>query len=88
MYIGLNVVCLLVCLLQGVERVVFVGNYLCNNELSTRMLAYAMDYWSQGSIKGLFLRHEGYFGAIGSMLMKMEEISQIESESNDGEESE
>ena len=53
------------------QRVVFVGNYLCNNELSTRMLAYAMDYWSQGSIKALFLNHEGYFGALGSMLLKM-----------------
>ena len=37
---------------QGVERVVFVGNYLCNNELSMRMLAYAMEYWSQQTISG------------------------------------
>ncbi len=56
---------------QGVDQVVFVGNYLCNNELSTRMLAYAMDYWSQGEIKALFLKHEGYFGALGGMLLKM-----------------
>lgn len=60
----------------GVDRVVFVGNYLCNNELSTRMLAYAMEYWSQGSIKALFLKHEGYFGALGSMLLKLDEISE------------
>ena len=51
----------------------FAGNYLCNNELSTQMLSYAMEYWSQGSIRALFLRHEGYFGAVGSMLMKLEE---------------
>lgn len=37
------------------------------------MLAYAMDYWSQGSIKALFLEHEGYFGALGSMLLKLDE---------------
>ena len=53
---------------QGVEKVVFVGNYLCNNELSMRLLAFAMEYWSQGSIRALFLEHEGYFGALGSML--------------------
>lgn len=37
------------------------------------MLSYAMEYWSQGSIRALFLEHEGYFGAIGCMLMKMED---------------
>lgn len=36
------------------------------------MLSYAMEYWSQGSIRALFLRHEGYFGALGSMIMKLE----------------
>ena len=60
---------------QGIERVVFVGNYLCNNSLSTRMLAYAMDYWSDSTIKALFLRHEGYFGAVGSMVLKLEELA-------------
>ena len=57
---------------QGVERVVFVGNYLCNNELSMRMLAYAMEYWSQQTIRALFLQHEGYFGALGSILLKLD----------------
>ena len=40
------------------------------------MLAYAMEYWSEGSIKALFLKHEGYFGALGSMLLKLDEISE------------
>ena len=57
---------------QGVERVVFVGNYLCNNELSMRMLAFAMEYWSQQTIRALFLQHEGYFGALGSILLKLD----------------
>lgn len=54
------------------ERVLFVGNYLCGNEMSMQMLAYAMEYWSQGSIKALFLKHEGYFGALGAMLHKLD----------------
>ena len=58
-------------LLQGVERVVFVGNYLCGNEMSMQMLAYAMEYWSQGQVKALFLRHEGYFGALGCLLNRL-----------------
>src|SRR5436305_5383605 len=31
-------------------------------------LSYAINYWSQGTIKALFLRHEGYLGAVGAFL--------------------
>jgi type II pantothenate kinase len=57
--------------ISGVERVVFVGNYLCGNVMSMQMLAYAMEYWSQGQVKALFLRHEGYFGALGCLLNRL-----------------
>ena len=57
---------------KGVERVIFVGNYLCGNELSVQMLAYAMEFWSQGTIRAIFLEHEGYFGALGSMLFRLD----------------
>ena len=59
---------------QGVEKVVFVGNYLCGNKMSMQMLAYAMEYWSQGNttVRALFLEHEGYFGALGSMLFYLD----------------
>ncbi|KAF6029252.1 PANK2 [Bugula neritina] len=53
---------------QGIENVVFVGNFLRKNTLSMRLIAHAMDYWSNGSMKAIFLEHEGYFGAIGSLL--------------------
>ena len=49
-----------------------MGNYLCGNELSMRMLAYAMEYWSQGATRALFLKHQGYFGALGSMLYELD----------------
>ena len=52
-----------------VERVVFVGNYLRNNEMSMQMLAYSMEYWSGGTIRALFMEHEGYFGALGTLLL-------------------
>ena len=31
-------------------------------------LSYAISFWSKGNIKALFLRHEGYLGAIGAFL--------------------
>lgn len=53
---------------EGIERVVFVGNFLRTNPLSMRSLAYAMEFWSAGKTKALFLEHEGYFGAVGALL--------------------
>jgi len=48
--------------------VVFTGNYLTNNKMSMQMLTYAMDYWSKGTIQSIFLRHEGYCGALGALI--------------------
>lgn len=54
---------------ENIERVVFVGNFLRVNPISMKLLAYAMDYWSNGTMKALFLEHEGYFGAVGCLLL-------------------
>ncbi|KAL4640229.1 pantothenate kinase 3-like isoform X1 [Arapaima gigas] len=53
---------------ENIDRVVFVGNFLRVNTLSMKLLAYAMEYWSKGQLKALFLQHEGYFGAVGALL--------------------
>ncbi|XP_060790818.1 pantothenate kinase 1-like [Neoarius graeffei] len=53
---------------EKIDRVVFVGNFLRINTLSMKLLAHAMDFWSQGQLKALFLEHEGYFGAVGAFL--------------------
>jgi pantothenate kinase len=37
---------------------VFVGNFLRVNPISMKLLAHAMDYWSKGTLKALFLEHE------------------------------
>ncbi|XP_025050404.1 pantothenate kinase 3 isoform X2 [Alligator sinensis] len=53
---------------ENIDRVVFVGNFLRINMIAMKVLAYAMDYWSKGQLKALFLEHEGYFGAVGALL--------------------
>jgi len=60
---------------QNIEKVVFVGNFLRVNPISMKLLAYAMDYWSHGTLKALFLEHEGYFGAMGCLLQFNGELS-------------
>ncbi|KAI0213309.1 Pantothenate kinase 1 [Lamellibrachia satsuma] len=56
---------------QGIQNVVFVGNFLRVNTISMKLLAHAMDFWSEGTMKALFLEHEGYFGAMGCLLELM-----------------
>lgn len=53
---------------EKIDKVLFVGNFLRINEISMRLLSHAMDYWSNGQMKALFLEHEGYFGAVGCLL--------------------
>ncbi|OWF45342.1 pantothenate kinase 3-like [Mizuhopecten yessoensis] len=53
---------------EKIERVVFVGNFLRVNTISMKLLAFAMEFWSDGAMKALFLEHEGYFGAMGCMM--------------------
>jgi len=52
-----------------VPQMIFVGNFLNHNDIAKRGLAFATDYWSHGTAKALFLRHEGYFGAVGALLV-------------------
>lgn len=60
---------------HNVERIVFVGNFLRVNPLAARLLAYAMEFWSKGTKRALFLNHEGYFGAVGC-LDRLVEVTQ------------
>ncbi|VDN01530.1 unnamed protein product [Thelazia callipaeda] len=51
----------------GIDRIVFVGNFLRVNPIAARLLSNAMNFWSRGTKKALFLIHEGYFGAVGCL---------------------
>lgn len=37
------------------------------------VVSFAIRYWSKGSVEALFLRHEGYLGAIGAFLKGTED---------------
>jgi len=56
----------------GCSSVVFAGSFLRHqNTLALRRLAFAIDFWSSGHMHALFLRHEGYFGALGALLLAL-----------------
>jgi type II pantothenate kinase len=53
--------------LQGVQQVCFVGNFLRGYEYIMDRISFAVNYWSDGKASALFMRHDGYFGAIGCL---------------------
>eukprot|EP00501_MAST-03F_sp_TOSAG23-6_P000438 GSMAST32.ASY1.ANO1.450.1 assembled CDS len=50
------------------KTVMFTGSFLRNNKLAMRTLTYYTDFMAKGKRRALFLRHDGYFGAIGALL--------------------
>lgn len=59
----------------GVDHVLFTGSFLHGNKVAMRHLAVAMEFWSKGLIKAIFLRHEGHAGAVGAMLHDLDPTS-------------
>ncbi|KAJ4429005.1 hypothetical protein ANN_26001, partial [Periplaneta americana] len=54
-------------------QVYFGGYFLRNHPLSMHTVSFSINYWSRGQVQALFLRHEGYLGAIGAFLKGAEE---------------
>ncbi|KAG7189379.1 hypothetical protein KM043_017027 [Ampulex compressa] len=59
--------------IHNMDKVYFGGYFLRNHPLSMHTISYSIKYWSQGKVKPLFLRHEGYLGAIGAFLYGTEQ---------------
>ncbi|KAH3762821.1 pantothenate kinase 1 [Pelomyxa schiedti] len=55
--------------LHGLKTVVFVGGFIMDNPAVWRSITWAVNYWSQGEMTALFLRHDGYLGALGALLL-------------------
>lgn len=55
------------------KSIYFAGNFLRHeNTIALRTLAYSIKFWSGGEMEGLFLRHEGYCGALGTFLSTLD----------------
>lgn len=63
----------LYAMMHNLKKVYFGGYFLRNHPLSMYTVSFAINYWSRGAVQSLFLRHEGYLGAIGAFLKGAEE---------------
>ncbi|KFD65552.1 hypothetical protein M514_05946 [Trichuris suis] len=62
---------LLCARVEKMKKLIFVGNFLRINTIAMRHIAEALNYWSNGTCKALFMKHEGYFGAVGCLINMM-----------------
>ncbi|KAJ3386484.1 hypothetical protein HDU92_002437 [Lobulomyces angularis] len=53
---------------HSIENIFYAGNFLRKNEISQKAFSDGTKFWSGGKTKALFLKHEGYFGALGTLL--------------------
>ncbi|XP_068686158.1 4'-phosphopantetheine phosphatase-like isoform X1 [Montipora capricornis] len=59
--------------LNGLKKIYFSGYFIRGNPLTMHTISYGINYWSKGQQQPLFLRHEGYLGAIGAFLKGADE---------------
>ena len=54
--------------LYNCERIIFGGFFIRGKKATMHTISYAINYWSKGKVEALFLRHEGYLGAVGAYM--------------------
>ncbi|CAG8502464.1 9426_t:CDS:2 [Ambispora leptoticha] len=53
---------------HGLNRLYFGGGYIQRSLITMNTLSNAIKFWSQGTMKAFFLRHDGYLGAVGAFV--------------------
>ena len=54
------------------SRVIFGGFFIRGKKTTMNTISYAINFWSKGTVQALFLRHEGYLGAVGAYMKAAE----------------
>lgn len=54
-------------LLYGLKRIIFGGFFIRSHEYTMDTISVAVEFWSKGEAKAMFLRHEGFLGALGAL---------------------
>ena len=53
---------------HGLTRIIFGGYFIRGHPVTMDTISYAINFFSKGKQQALFLRHEGYLGAIGAFV--------------------
>ncbi|KAL5723805.1 pantothenate kinase [Ranunculus cassubicifolius] len=52
----------------GLKRIFFGGFFIRGHACTMDIMSKALHYWSKGKVQALFLRHEGFLGALGAFM--------------------
>ncbi len=56
----------------GLRRIFFGGFFIRGHPYTMDTISFAIKFWSKGELSALFLRHEGFLGALGAFLRHSE----------------
>ncbi|KDQ63195.1 hypothetical protein JAAARDRAFT_168764 [Jaapia argillacea MUCL 33604] len=56
----------------NLDRIYFGGCFIRGHAATIGTLSYAVRFWSKGTKRALFLRHEGFLGAMGAWIRNIE----------------
>ncbi|TFK77540.1 fumble [Pluteus cervinus] len=59
----------------NLDRIYFGGYFIRGHAATVATLSYAIRFWSKGTKRAMFLRHEGFLGSIGAWLKNIEDES-------------
>ncbi|XP_075881225.1 4'-phosphopantetheine phosphatase isoform X2 [Nelusetta ayraudi] len=59
--------------LHNLSRVYFGGFFIRGHPVTMHTITYSINFFTKGEVQALFLRHEGYLGAIGAFLKGAED---------------
>ncbi|EPS64631.1 hypothetical protein M569_10149, partial [Genlisea aurea] len=52
----------------GLNRIFFGGFFIRGHSYTMDTISFAIQFWSQGQAQAMFLRHEGFLGALGAFM--------------------
>lgn len=52
----------------GLKRIILGGFFIRDHAYTMDTISVAVDFWSKGEAKAMFLRHEGFLGALGAFM--------------------
>ncbi|KAF8079050.1 pantothenate kinase [Lyophyllum atratum] len=61
----------------GLDRIYFGGCFIRGHAATITTLSYAIRFWSKGTKRALFLRHEGFLGSIGAWIRNIDSAEEL-----------
>ncbi|KAF9486509.1 fumble [Pholiota conissans] len=61
----------------NLDRIYFGGSFIRGHAATIATLSYAIRFWSKGTKRALFLRHEGFLGSIGAWIRNIDPATEL-----------